>query len=67
LAGSYLHKKCLQPNYITCSLVINYCDRNVYFTEMSRTEGGDEFFRHFRKICSKPKVVCHAVTLQGIL
>jgi len=34
--------------YIMCS-VFNYCDRNVYFTKMSRTQVTDDFVETFEQ------------------
>ena len=54
--SSYLYIKYLQHMhiyiyiyiYIICS-VFNYCDRNVYFREMIRTQISDEFLETFEQ------------------
>jgi hypothetical protein len=62
---SCFHIKHLQPVYTMCS-GLNFCEPNVYCTEMSRTQVTDTFFRKFQTICTKTKWVFHTVTLQDI-
>jgi hypothetical protein len=55
------------PNiYNVCSGFI-YCERNVYFTKISRTEVTDDFFRKFLTICPKREAACNTVTAQVVL